>query len=172
MSTWESLTKTLDIKAWESFHGWLCSMHIANHHCSQELMLSTTLWKEQNGMLNFWNLLPHVSLPLTDLYLCIFTEICCNHKHNCFQWVLWALLKNKTEGGIWNPQLAINGRSEGYFKSWKMMLWKCCTQYASKFGKLSSGHRTGKGQYSFQSQRKAMPKNAQILHNCTHLTHL
>ena len=21
-----------------------------------------------------------------------------------------------------------------------MMLWKCCTQYASKFGKLSSGH--------------------------------
>ena len=27
---------------------------------------------------------------------------------------------------------------------WKMMLWTCCTQYASKFGKLSSGHRTGK----------------------------
>ena len=41
------------------------------------------------------------------------------------------------------------------------MLWKCCTQYASKFGKLSSGHRTGKSQFSFQSQRKAMPKNAQ-----------
>ena len=32
---------------------------------------------------------------------------------------------------------------------------------ASKFGKLSSGHRTEKGQFSFQSQRKAMPKNAQ-----------
>ena len=31
----------------------------------------------------------------------------------------------------------------------------------SKFGKLSSGHRTGKGQFSFQSQRKAMPKNVQ-----------
>ena len=46
-----------------------------------------------------------------------------------------------------------------YFKSWKMMLWKCCTQYASKLGKLSSGHRTGKGQFSFQSQRKAIPKN-------------
>ena len=26
-----------------------------------------------------------------------------------------------------------------------MMLLKCCTQYASNFGKLSSGHRTGKG---------------------------
>ena len=33
------------------------------------------------------------------------------------------------------------------------MLWKCCTKYASKFGKFSSGHRTGKGQFSFQSQR-------------------
>ena len=30
-----------------------------------------------------------------------------------------------------------------------------------QFGKLSSGHRTGKGQFSFQSQRMAMPKNAQ-----------
>ena len=38
---------------------------------------------------------------------------------------------------------------------------KVCTQYASKFGKLSSGHRTGKGQFSFQSQRKTMPKNVQ-----------
>ena len=51
-----------------------------------------------------------------------------------------------------------------------MMLWKCCTQYASKFGKLSSSHRTGKGQFSFQYQRKAMPKNAQTTAHCTHLT--
>ena len=43
------------------------------------------------------------------------------------------------------------------------MLWKCCTQYASKFGKLSSGHRTGKSQFSFQSQKEAMPKNVQTL---------
>ena len=35
------------------------------------------------------------------------------------------------------------------------------SQYASKFGKLSSGHRTGTSQFSFQSQRRAMPKNAQ-----------
>ena len=39
-----------------------------------------------------------------------------------------------------------------YFKSSKMMLWMCCTQYASKFGKLSSGYGTGKAQFSFQSQ--------------------
>ena len=41
----------------------------------------------------------------------------------------------------------------------KMMLLKCWTQYISKFGKLSSGHRTRKGLFSFQSQRRAMPKN-------------
>ena len=40
-----------------------------------------------------------------------------------------------------------------YFKSWKIMLWKCCTQYASKFGKLSSGHGSGKDQFSLQSQK-------------------
>ena len=48
-----------------------------------------------------------------------------------------------------------------YFISLKMMLSKCCTQYARKFGKLSRGHRTGKGQFSFKSQRKVMTKNAQ-----------
>ena len=41
------------------------------------------------------------------------------------------------------------------------MLFKCYSPYVSKFGNLSSGHGTGKGQFSFQSQRKAMPKNAQ-----------
>ena len=42
-----------------------------------------------------------------------------------------------------------------------MMLLKCYTQYASKLGKLNSVNRTIKGQFSFQSQRKAMPKNVQ-----------
>ena len=49
-----------------------------------------------------------------------------------------------------------------------MMLWKCCTQYASKLGKLSSGHRTGKAQFSFQSQRKAMLNNAQTIALISH----
>ena len=48
-----------------------------------------------------------------------------------------------------------------YFKSWKMILWKWCTQYASKFGNFSNSPKTGKGQFSFQSPKKAMPKNAQ-----------
>ena len=42
--------------------------------------------------------------------------------------------------------------------------------YASKFGRLISGHRTGKGQFSFHSQRKAMPKNAQTTGQL-HLSH-
>ena len=41
------------------------------------------------------------------------------------------------------------------------MIFSMSTQYASKCGKFSSGHRAGKGQFSFQSQRKAMPKNVQ-----------
>ena len=41
------------------------------------------------------------------------------------------------------------------------MLFKCFTQFASKFGKLSNGHRVGKNQFSFQSQRRAMTKNVQ-----------
>ena len=47
-----------------------------------------------------------------------------------------------------------------YFKSLKMMLWNCCTQYAGKFGKLSSGHRTVK--VSFHSNPKERPKNVHI----------
>ena len=45
-----------------------------------------------------------------------------------------------------------------YFKSWKMMLWKRYTQYTSKFGKLSSGHRTGKGQFSIPIPKKGNAK--------------
>jgi len=60
---------------------------------------------------------------------------------------------NKASGG--------DGLSDELFQILRDDAVKCCTQYTSKFGKLSSGHRTGKGQFSFQSLRKAMPKNAQ-----------
>ena len=51
------------------------------------------------------------------------------------------------------------------------MLLKCYSQYVSKFGKLSSVHRTAKGQFSFQSQRKAMLKNVHIIIQL-HLSHM
>ena len=69
------------------------------------------------------------------------------------KWALESITTDKASGGDRIPG--------ELFQTQKMMLWKCCTQYASKFGKLSSGHRNGKGQFSFQPQRKAMPKNAQ-----------
>ena len=39
-----------------------------------------------------------------------------------------------------------------------MMLWKCCTRYASKFEKLCSGHSTRKGQFSFHPKERECPK--------------
>ena len=45
--------------------------------------------------------------------------------------------------------------SEGGAKATTAMCFLC------KFGKLSSGQGTGKGQFSFQSQSKAMPENVQ-----------
>ena len=60
---------------------------------------------------------------------------------------------NKASGG--------DGIPGELFKIPKDDTVKCCVEYDSRFGKLSSGHRTGKGQFSFQSQRKAMPKNVQ-----------
>ena len=39
-----------------------------------------------------------------------------------------------------------------------MMEGKCCTQYASKFRKLSSGHGTGKGSVFIPIPKKANAK--------------
>ena len=47
------------------------------------------------------------------------------------------------------------------WREWIPKLSLSREQYASKFGTLSSGHRTGKSQFSFQSQRRAMLKNVQ-----------
>ena len=69
------------------------------------------------------------------------------------KWTLGSITTNKASGGDAIPVKL--------FQILKDDAVKGCTQYASKFGKLSSGHRTGKGQFSFQSQRKAMPKNVQ-----------
>ena len=70
------------------------------------------------------------------------------------KWALGSIATNKASGGDGIP-------AELFQILKKMKLLKCCTHYVSKFGKLSSGHRTGKGQFSFQSQRRAMPKNVQ-----------
>ena len=68
-------------------------------------------------------------------------------------WALESITMNKASGG--------DGIPVELSQSSKMMLWKCCTECGSKFGKLSMGHRTGKGQFSFHCQGEAVPKNAQ-----------
>ena len=71
------------------------------------------------------------------------------------KWALGSITTNKASGG--------DGIPVQLFEILKDDPVKVLTQYASKFGKLSNGHRTGKGQFSFQFQRKAMPKNAQTI---------
>ena len=48
-----------------------------------------------------------------------------------------------------------------YLKILKNEAVKCCIKYVSKFGKLSSGHSAGKGQFPFQLKQKAIPNNVQ-----------
>ena len=53
-----------------------------------------------------------------------------------------------------------------------MILLKCCTQYASKFGKLSIGHRTGKGQFSsFPIPKKDNAKEGPNYHTIVLISH-
>ena len=49
------------------------------------------------------------------------------------------------------------------------MLLKCGCQYASIFGKPSSGHRAGEGQSSPQPPRRVVFKNIKPPDGCTHL---
>ena len=69
------------------------------------------------------------------------------------KWALGSITMNKASGGDGIPVELFQILNDDAVTS--------CTQYASKFGKLNCGHSTGKGQFSLQSQRKAMPKNIQ-----------
>ena len=69
------------------------------------------------------------------------------------KWVLESITMNKASGG--------DGIPVELFQILKDDAVKVLCSICQQFGTLSSGHRTGKGQSSFQSQRKAMPKNVQ-----------
>ena len=69
------------------------------------------------------------------------------------KWVLESITMNKASGGDGIPVELLQTLKDYAVK----VLHSICQQ----IWKVSSGHRTGKGQFSFQSQRKAMPKNAQ-----------
>ena len=62
------------------------------------------------------------------------------------KWALGSITTKKASGGDIIPV--------ELFQIPKVMLWKSCTQHAKNIGKFTSGHRTGKCQFSLQSQRK------------------
>ena len=70
------------------------------------------------------------------------------------KWALGSITMNKASGGDRIPAELFQILKDDAVK----VLHSVCKQ----IWKLISGHRTGKGQFSFQSQRKAVPKNVQI----------
>ena len=69
------------------------------------------------------------------------------------KWALGSITSNKASGG--------DGIPVELFQILKDDAMKVLHSICQQIWKTHSGHRTGKGQFSFQSQRKAMPKNAQ-----------
>ena len=69
------------------------------------------------------------------------------------KWALGSITTNKASGG---DRIQVE-----LFQILKDDAVKVLHSICQQFGKLSSSHRTAKGQFSFQTQRKAMPNNAQ-----------
>ena len=69
------------------------------------------------------------------------------------KWALGSITTNKASGG--------DGIPAKLFPVLKDDAVKVLHSLRQQTWKTQSGHRTGKGQFSFQSQRKAMPKNVQ-----------
>ena len=69
------------------------------------------------------------------------------------KWALKSITMNKASGG--------DGIPVELFQILKDDAVKVLHSICQQIGKHNSSHRTGKGQFLFQSQRKAMPKNAQ-----------
>ena len=74
------------------------------------------------------------------------------HPGERVKWAFGSITMNKASGA--------DGISAELFQILKDDAAKLI-HYVAKFGKLSSVHRTGKGHFSFQCQRRAMPKNVQ-----------
>ena len=75
---------------------------------------------------------------------------------------LGSITMNKASGGDGIPAELLQILKDDDVK----VLHSICQQ----IWKTQQWPQDGKGQFSFQSQKKAMPKN-KVLHNCTHLTH-
>ena len=69
------------------------------------------------------------------------------------KWALGSMITNKASGG--------DGIPVDLFQILKDDAVKVLHSICQEIWETQSSHRTGKGQFSFQSQRKAMPKKVQ-----------
>ena len=81
----------------------------------------------------------------------------------------WEMVKDRED---WHAAVHGVTKSRTVLSDWtttkRIMPSRCCIQYVSKSGRPSSGHRTGKGQFSSQFPRKVVPKNVwtiRLLHS-------
>ena len=77
------------------------------------------------------------------------------------KWALGSITTNKASGGDGIPVQLFQILKDDAVK----VLHSICQQ----IWKTSSGHRTGKGQFSFPSQRRQCQTTLKLPHNCTHL---
>ena len=78
------------------------------------------------------------------------------------KWALGSITTNKASGG--------GGIPAELFQILKDDAVKCCSQYASKIGKLNSGHRTGESFHSNSKERQCQ-RMFKLLYNCAHFTY-
>ena len=78
------------------------------------------------------------------------------------KWALGSITMNKASGG---DELIVE-----LFQILKDDSVKVLHSICQQIWKTQQCHRTGKGQFSFQSQRREIPKNVQMTTRCTHFT--
>ena len=119
------------------------------HNCLS-VYLSIYLCKDINDLGNHDGMITHLELDILEFE---------------FKWTLGS-----------NTMIKASGVYEILAEPFQILKYdaiKVLHQYACKFGKFSSGHRTGKSQFLLQFQRNAMTKNVQTtaqLHSSHMLT--
>ena len=108
------------------------------HNCLS-VYLSIYLCKDLNDLGNHDGMITHLELGILEFE---------------FKWTLGS-----------NTMIKASGVYEILAEPFQILKYaiKVLHQYACKFGKFSSGHRTGKSQFLLQFQRKTMPKNVQTI---------
>ena len=79
------------------------------------------------------------------------------------KWALESITTNKASGG--------DGIPVELFQILKDEAVKVLHSICQQIGKLSSGHRTGKGQFHSNPKERRCQRMFKLPHNCTHLTY-